>query len=350
MRYLLATASLCLLSALSVHAPASAAPVLSAPEKLPDACWNTLHSFDGPLTVYRVVNPKVSPNDPLVIDFSVRGGNAAFHVKFAEGLDSRIRKQFVRSPGGLFVVFVEPGSVVPRTNNDTVLDYFVIANGADQNGDPICQNVSDTNWLPAESRPHMPKMVQKQMAMVKERKIEATAKAFEEWTKKSDVELANYRNYTSQKMIDTCGGDYVINHMHPLTIGYKVTGGESVAGTGRFFFTVEGGPEGFRYEFNESELTLVVKSMLNALGKQAATIPETEQREKLFAVFGPPEMGQKAGNVSIMLVKSLDLPSKGCIPMTGLQTTYLAPQNMPAKVREERTRPEAAGVSIQVKN
>lgn len=350
MKYHVAMAGLCLFSALSVQAPVSAAPVLFAPEKLPDACWNTLHSFDGPLTAYRVINPKVSPDDPLVIDFSVSGGNATFHVKFAEGLDSRIRKQFVRSPGGLFVVFVEPGSVVPRTNKDTVLDYFVIANGADQNGDPICQNVSDTNWLPAESRPHMPKMVQKQMAMVKERKVEATAKALYEWSQKTDAELANYRKFTSQKMIDACGSDYVMNHMHPLTIGYKVTGGESVAGTGRFFFTVEGGPEGFRYEFNESELTLVVKSMLNALGKQAATLPESEQREKLFAVFGPPEMDQKGGNVSIMLVKSLDLPSKGCISMTGLQTMYLAPENMPEKVREERTRPEAASVSIQLKN
>lgn len=361
MKRFFATAVTCLLSALLMPPlTASAHNVLVSPDNFPEECRDDIFDeaiYSGPVSVYIVRNLMQHNEDPYKIKFQISGGEKIeFYTEFPRDTDPEVLDQidgYIKKKKGLFVAFVQPGTahlgadgILPASGADSILDFFLIGSIRMGNGNPpMCASLTQPVGLPNASYGNMPPNIQRLMDRSKTAMAETIAKALAGWNDQTPAsQPVVYRNFTTPQMVDACGAGFINEYLHPLMIGYKVTSGESGLGTGHFYFTVEGGSDDIRYEIDESDLTVATRSMLNVLGKQAATLPENEQREKLFAVFGPP--ADNSGNVSIMLVRSDNYPTKRCMPMTPLRTVTLLPQHMPEKVREERSRPEAGHIYI----
>ncbi len=336
-----ATAATCLLAALLMPPlTASAGPVLTPLNGISPACQEDLLSetYPAPVAAYAIRNVMFHNTEPHKIKFNLEeSGSFNYFTEFRPVADKQMQNQlegYLNEGTDIYAVFVPPSSVqdMQTRNSASYVDFFLVASMNIGHGSPpMCVFLTDPFGIGLQDYNAVPPEVRQVMDMRKNAESVNVARA-----------PTVYRDFTSQKMVDACGAGFITEYLHPDTIGYRVTQGESGIGTGQFHFTVEGGVEGIDYAIDENGLTVAVKSMLNVLGKLAATLPEDKQREKLFAVFGPPEMNEQGGNVSIMLVKSDTFPAKSCMLMTGLQTTFLLPEHMPEKVRQERTRPEAS--------
>lgn len=323
MKKLLAAVT-CLLTLVLLPLTAAAeANVLHAPEEFYGACSNLVENFDGPLVAYSISKPKTDKKNPNIVSFSIDKMRVNFLVMFLSDLTQSHQKKILEEHENLFAVFTKPGALVPAADAKSALDFLLVYHAYNPSIDEyVCLPVTYANLLSADIKRHLSKYLQKLMEM------KNVAYSTSPSASPVAADGIDYRSSTAESMKAACGEDFV-NGLPQSAIGYRVTGTVETIGTGRQFFTIEGGAEGVNYD------VAVPKNPGAALLLKPFANSKDPSETAVFAVFGPSNV--KGNNVSITLYAFDKYNPRGCFMLTPPESVFLLPQHLPPQVNKMLT-------------